>query len=107
MPIAKANRETLVNVDSKGRVVLPRNARRSGLYAIEVNDNDEIILRPRIAVDPREIINKKTLTILDESMKNLAKGKAGKPIDLSGFGTEEKNDEEKTTTRKKTLHRRR
>lgn len=107
MTIAKIYKETLVNVDSKGRVVLPRAARRSGLYAVEVTANDEIILRPRVAVDPREVIDKRTLSILDESMKNLTNGKVGGPIDLSGFDTQEEVDEEKTATRKKTLRRRR
>ena len=83
MPTAKAQKENLVHVDDKGRVVLPREARRSGLYAVEVTDRDEIILRPRVAVDPHDVVSKKTLAVLDESMRNLNQGKAGKPINLA------------------------
>ena len=99
-------RENLVHVDNKGRVVLPKEVRRSGLYAVEVMDNDEIVLRPRIAVDPREVISKKTLAVLDESMRNLAKGKAGEPIDLSGFGGEDESREQKARVAQKTSRRR-
>jgi bifunctional DNA-binding transcriptional regulator/antitoxin component of YhaV-PrlF toxin-antitoxin module len=106
MAIVKAHREILVNVDSKGRVVLPREARRSGLYALEVTDNDEIILRPRVAVDPREVMSRKTLAVLDESMQNLVKGKAGEPIDLSDFSDEEETIEQKTTAKQKKSRRR-
>jgi bifunctional DNA-binding transcriptional regulator/antitoxin component of YhaV-PrlF toxin-antitoxin module len=109
MTIRKVRQENLVHVDSKGRVVLPREVRRSGLYAVEMNINDEIILRPRIAVDPREVINKRTLGILDESMQNLTKGKAGEHIDLSGFSdegvTKGGRDEQKITSRQKKLRR--
>lgn len=105
MAIDKFHRENLVNVDDKGRVVLPREVRRSGLYAVEVTDNDEIILRPRVAVDPKAVISKKTLAILDESMQNLAKGKTGKPIDLSGFDGEDAGEKNSTTKQKKSLRR--
>ena len=99
-------RENLVHVDNKGRIVLPKEVRRSGLYAVEVMDNNEIILRPRVAVDPREVISKKTLGILDESMQNLAKGKAGKPIDLSSFSGEDEPHEQKATATQKKSRRR-
>ena len=101
----KLERENLVHVDDKGRVVLPREVRRSELYAVEVTENDEIILRPRIAVDPRGVVNKETLAVLDESMKNLAKGKVGAPIDLSGFEPEDKPSEQEASPRKKSRRR--
>ena len=100
MATDKLRRENLVHVDDKGRVVLPREVRRSGLYAVEVMDNNDIILHPRVAVDPKAVINKKTLAILDESMQNLAKGKAGEPISLSGFGSEDEASEQEATTKK-------
>lgn len=108
MSTAKAHRqslEILVHVDSKGRVVLPREARRSEMYAVEVTDNDEIILRPRVAVDPRAVISRKTLMVLDESVHNLAKGRAGEPIDLSGFSEEEGNEQKATGPQKKSRRR--
>ena len=92
MPIDKTRRENLVRVDPKGRLVLPREVRRSDIYAVELTEKNEIILRPRIAVDPTEVISKKTLAVLDESMQNLAKGKAGKPVDLTGFDDEDNTD---------------
>lgn len=106
MPTAKAHRQNLVHVDSKGRVVLPKEARRSGLYAVEVTDNDEIILRPRVAVDPREVISRRTLAVLDDSMRSLVDGKAGEPVDLSGFGKESETGEPEAKTKKnKPKHR--
>jgi bifunctional DNA-binding transcriptional regulator/antitoxin component of YhaV-PrlF toxin-antitoxin module len=106
MATDKITRENLVHVDNKGRVVLPREARRSELYAVEVTDKDEIILRPRVAVDPREVISKKTLAVLDESMQNLAKGKVGEPIDLGGLIGEDSKNEQKARTRQKKSGRR-
>ena len=105
MATDKFRRESLVHVDDKGRVVLPRDARRSGLYAVEVTDKDEIILRPRVAVDPNEVISKKTLAVLDESMQNLAKGRVGEPIDLSEFSGEDKSNEQKARQKKSGRHR--
>lgn len=101
MVMSKIRHECLVHVDSKGRVVLPKEVRHSGLYAVEMNTSNEIILRPRIAVDPRELIDKKTLGILDESIQNLTKGEAGEPIDLSGFRGEDTSDEQKVKGRQK------
>ena len=43
-----------------------------------------IFLEPRELVAPFEL-SAKTLATMDESMKNLKKGKASKPIDLSAF----------------------
>lgn len=106
MAINKLERENLVHVDDKGRVVLPREARRSELYAVEVTENDEIILRPRVAVDPRGVINKETLAVLDESMQNLTKGKVGAPIDLSGFEPEDKPSEQEVPSPRKKSRRR-
>ena len=101
MATDKLYKENLVHVDGKGRVVLPREVRRSELYAVEVMDNNDIILRPRVAVDPRAVISKKTLDVLDESMQNLAKGKAGAPIDLSAFSGEDGTHEKVKTRPKK------
>ena len=97
-------RESLVHVDDKGRVVLPKEVRRSGLYAVEVMSNNEIILRPRVAVDPNDVISKTTLAVLGESMQNLAKGKAGEPIDLSQFSGEDEPHEQKASARQKKSH---
>jgi bifunctional DNA-binding transcriptional regulator/antitoxin component of YhaV-PrlF toxin-antitoxin module len=96
----------LVHVDNKGRLVLPKGARTSELYALEVMENNEIILRPRVAVDPNTVINKKTLGVLDEAIKTLAKGQAGKPIDLSGFKGEEEAVEQEGKVRQKKSRRR-
>ena len=97
-------REILVSVDNKGRVVLPRDARRSGLYAVEVTKKNEIILRPRVAVDPSEVVSKSTLAVLDESVANLAEGNLGEPIDLDGFLGEahrDLNEENAPTSKRK------
>lgn len=85
MPLARRIQVNTVRVDNKRRIVLPKDLHLAEYYAVEVTEDEEIILRPRALVDPRETINKKTLMVLDESMKNLSEGKAGKPVDLSAF----------------------
>jgi hypothetical protein len=85
--------ESTVRVDSKRRIVLPKELNISEYYAVEVTPNEEIILRPRVLMDPREAISKRTLEILHSSMTNLQRGRAGEPVDLSAA-----NDEEKVET---------
>lgn len=71
-------------VDSKRRITLPKT-KLADFYEMELTQNDEIILRPRILVDPQRVISKETLSVLDESMRNLELGMVGDPIDLSSF----------------------
>jgi hypothetical protein len=73
--------------------VLPKTVRLADFYAVEVTQDEEIILRPRALVDPRAVVSKKTLLVLDESMKNLAEGRAGEVVDLSAFDTGGEEDE--------------
>lgn len=87
MPLVKQSHENLVRVDGKRRVVLPKGLSLAQYYAVEVTEEDEIILHPRVVVDPREVISKKSLVMLDESMRNYQQGKVGKPVDLSDFET--------------------
>ncbi len=69
-------------MDAKKRVTL-RGAHFDHYHVLEYPDG-HIVLEPRELVAPFEI-SKQTLAIMDESMKNLKKGKASKPIDLSAF----------------------
>jgi len=69
-------------IDTKKRVTL-RGARYDNYHVQEYADG-RIILEPRELVAPYEL-SAKTLATMDESMKNLKKGKASKPIDLSAF----------------------
>jgi hypothetical protein len=70
-------------------------------YEIKVTQSEEIILRPRALVDPREVISRRTLEVLDEAMINLHQARAGEPIDLASFKGND-HEEAKTLSRKKT-----
>lgn len=69
-------------IDVKKRVTL-RGARYDHYHVQEYSDG-RILLEPRELVAPFEV-SQKTLATMDQSMKNLKKGKASKPIDLSAF----------------------
>jgi hypothetical protein len=69
-------------IDVKKRVTL-RGARYDHYHVQEYSDG-RIVLEPRELVAPFEV-SQKTLATMDQSMKNLKKGKASKPIDLSAF----------------------
>src|SRR4051794_5028894 len=71
-------------VDDKRRITLPK-MKLAKYYEMEITKDEEIILRPRALVDPRDVISKKTLSVLDESMVNLQAGRVGEPFDLSAF----------------------
>ena len=53
-------------------------------YEVQEYDNGIILLEPRELVRPEEI-SKRTLQMMDESIRNLNAGKVSAPIDLSGF----------------------
>lgn len=69
-------------IDTKKRITL-RGSSYEYYHVIEF-PNGRIELEPRVLVEPFEI-SEDTLQMVDASMKNLKKGKASKPIDLSGF----------------------
>ena len=69
-------------IDIKKRVTL-RGARYDHYHVQEYSDG-RIVLEPRELVAPFEV-SQKTLATMDQSMKNLKKGKVSKPIDLSAF----------------------
>jgi hypothetical protein len=75
-------KEYEARIDTKKRVTL-RGARYDHYHVQEYADG-HIVLEPRELVAPFEI-SKRTLAAMDESMKNLKKGKASKPVDLSAF----------------------
>ena len=69
-------------IDVKKRVTL-RGARYDHYHVQEYPDG-RIVLEPRELVAPF-IVSRKTLALMDASMKNLKKGKVSKPIDLAAF----------------------
>lgn len=71
-------------MDTKKRVTL-RGATYEHYHVEEYSDG-KIVLEPRELVKPIEV-SKRTLATMDASMKNLKKGKASKPVDLSAFAT--------------------
>jgi hypothetical protein len=69
-------------IDMKHRVTL-RGAQYEHYHVQEFPDG-KIVLEPRELVAPIEL-SARTLAMMDASMKNLKKGKASKPVDLSSF----------------------
>jgi hypothetical protein len=77
-----AVKEYDARIDTKKRVTL-RGANYEH-YHVQEYANGRIVLEPRVLVAPFEL-SKKTLATMDASMKNMKKGKASKPIDLTPF----------------------
>ena len=80
--MSKAIKEYDAKIDSKKRVTL-RNASFE-YYHVQEMDNGVIILEPRELTVPFQV-SKKTLSMMDESVKKLKKGKASAAADLSEF----------------------
>jgi hypothetical protein len=77
-----AIREYDAKLDAKKRITL-----RSVLfeyYHVSEYDDGRIILEPRELAVPFQV-SANTLSMMDESVKNLKKGKASAAIDLSAF----------------------
>ena len=72
-------REYDATIDSKKRFVL-RSPKYKNYHVKEYKDG-QVVLEPRLLVRP-ELVSKRTLKMMDKSMKNFKKGKVGKPIDL-------------------------
>ena len=77
-----AIKEYDAKIDSKKRVTL-RNTSFE-YYHVQEMDNGVIILEPRELTVPFQV-SANTLSMMDESVKNLKKGKASAAIDLSAF----------------------
>ncbi|HCM28239.1 MAG TPA: hypothetical protein DIC34_17205 [Treponema sp.] len=72
-------------MDMKKRVTL-RGGRFEHYHVLEYDDG-RIMLEPRELVAPLEI-SRRTLSMMDASMVNFAKGTASEPVDLSAFEVE-------------------
>ncbi len=70
------------HLDAKHRLTL-RGAKYD-YYQVKEYENGYIVLEPRELVVPKEI-SKKTLDMMDESIRNYKVGKVSAPIDLTGF----------------------
>ena len=70
------------HLDAKHRLTL-RGAKYD-YYQVKEYENGYIVLEPRELVVPKEI-SKKTLDMIDESIRNYKVGKVSAPIDLKGF----------------------
>lgn len=71
-----------VHIDSKKRVTL-RGARYQ-FYNVREYDNGCIILEPRELVIPKEI-SSRTLSSMDQAIRNFKLGQVSDPVDLSGI----------------------
>lgn len=69
-------------VDSKKRLTLRES--RYEYYHVQHYSDGSIMLQPRVLVEPL-YVSENTLDMMDSSMDNLKKGKAGKAVDLSRF----------------------
>ena len=77
-----AIREYDAKVDSKKRLTLRESPFE--YYHVEHYSDGSILLQPRQLVEPLSV-SENTLNMMDKSMANVKKGKAGKAIDLSKF----------------------
>ena len=77
-----AVREYDAKIDSKKRVTL-RNTVFEYFHVQEM-DNGVIVLEPRELTAPFQV-SANTLSMMDESVKNLKKGAVSEPVDLSAF----------------------
>lgn len=68
------------HLDAKKRLTL-RGAKYD-YYEVQEYDNGIILLEPRELIRPAEI-SKRTLQMMDESIRRLNAGKVSEPIDLS------------------------
>jgi hypothetical protein len=78
--MAQDLKEYDAKLDSKKRITL-RGA-KTMFYRVRENADGSIQLSPRVLVHPDEI-SKKTLSAIDQSIDNLKKGKASKPVDIN------------------------
>ena len=79
--MAKAVKSYDAKIDSKKRISI-RNA-QFDYYHVDELDDGTIVLSPRVLVDPFDI-SKNTLGMMDESIKNLKKGKVSNPVVMPG-----------------------
>lgn len=78
-----AVREYDAKIDSKKRVTLRNSVFE--YYHVQEMDNGVIVLEPRELTVPFQV-SVNTLSMMDESVKNLKKGAVSEPVDLSAFG---------------------
>lgn len=69
-------------LDSKNRLTIRESQFEH--YSVNVMDNGEIVLQPRILLDPNEI-NPSTLKTIEKSMANLKKGVVGNAFNANDF----------------------
>ena len=72
----------MAHLDAKRRLTL-RGAKYA-YYQVREYENGCIILEPRELTLPKEI-SKKTLAMMDESIRNYRMGKVSEPIDVTEF----------------------
>ena len=77
-----AVKEYDAKIDSKKRLTL-RNTSFE-YYHVQEMANGVIVLEPRELTAPFQV-STNTLSMMDEAINNLKKGKASEPIDLSAF----------------------
>ena len=79
---AEIVKEYEAHLDTKGRITL-RGA-ENGYFAVKMFRDGRVLLNPCILV-PQDAVSKKTLTALDQAVKNFKQGKVSAPIDLDKY----------------------
>jgi hypothetical protein len=74
-----------VVADAKRRISLRKSQAKH--YRVTVLSNGSFLLEPQALV-PVQLISARTLKMLNQSARNLKKGVASRPIDLSQFATD-------------------
>ena len=77
-------KEYNVELDKKNRMTIRGNLGFNN-YHVSVFKNGKIVMEPRYLARLDEL-SEKTLHMIDESARNLAKDLSGKPVDFSEFG---------------------
>ena len=78
---AQLLKEYNVELDKKNRMTIRGNLGFNN-YHVSVFSNGKIVMEPRYLAKLDEL-SEKTLRMIDESARSLAKGRSGKPIDFS------------------------
>lgn len=75
-----------VKLDTKRRVLLPKNSARAGtIYHIYTNNYGQIILDPQVTIPASELWVFQNKGILDSLDRSMAQSKQGQTIDRGSF----------------------
>lgn len=74
--MAQLIKEYDTSLDSKHRITVRGGSNVFKNYHVSIFGDGRIVMEPRVLVDPR------TLKMMDKAVDNIAKGRRSKPVDL-------------------------